>query len=102
MNKVPSLDDQIKTIATGSPVYIEVKAGASAPDAREKGTLKSVDWSKRTLVLHHQVYGDDRTIHFDKITYIRSELGTATLYNDHASVEDIEDSMPPFPAEWKE
>jgi len=94
--------EKIRSVAIGSYVEIHVKLGPSAPDARESGTLKSVDWNKRTLVLHHQVYGDDRTIHFDKITYIRTEASLTSLTTSHASPIDLEDTMPPFPAGWKE
>lgn len=63
-----SIDDQVKNYALGVELAIEL----NGQTAVEKGTLKSVNWNKRTLVLHSRIYDADKTFAFDKISSIMS------------------------------
>ena len=66
----PNFDADLKQYPVGKYLMIWGRHGSSTNPTIEQGVLKSINWDKRTLVLHNVTYDEDRTVSIDRISFI--------------------------------
>ncbi|ALN89770.1 hypothetical protein [Lysobacter gummosus] len=66
----PTFDTVLKQYPIGKYLMIWGKHDSSTSPTIEQGVLKSINWDKRTLVLHSITYDQDRTVNIGRISFI--------------------------------
>jgi hypothetical protein len=66
----PNFDADLKQYPIGRYLMIWGRHDGSINPTIEQGVLKSINWDKRTLVLHNITYDQDRTVNIDRISFI--------------------------------
>lgn len=65
-----TFDADLKQYPIGKYLMIWGRHDSSINPTIEQGVLKSINWDKRTLVLHSVTYDKDRTVNIDRISFI--------------------------------